>query len=84
MRLLDKALVAAVLGTGVLAFSALSASAAIICNGNDVCWHAKERYSYPSGARVTIHEDTWKAGPRVKFREHEGRGYWSGDRWTDF
>jgi hypothetical protein len=33
---------------------------------------------------VVVHEDNWKAGPDIRFREHEGRGYWKGDTWTDF
>jgi len=33
---------------------------------------------------VIIHEDDWRAGPGITFREHEGRGYWSGDRWTEW
>jgi hypothetical protein len=84
MRSLHKALLGAALASGVFAFSAVNASAAIVCNGDNVCWHAKERHNYPPEARITIHEDNWKAGPRVKFREHEGRGYWKGERWTDF
>ena len=83
MRSLDKALLGAALATGLFAFSAVGASAAVVCTGN-TCWHAKERYNYPPGANITIHEDTWKAGPSVRFREHEGRGYWKGDAWTDF
>ena len=66
-----------------LAFSALSASAAIVCSGN-VCWHVTERFSYPPSAGVVVHEDDWKAGPGITFREHTGRGYWKGDTWTDF
>jgi hypothetical protein len=31
-----------------------------------------------------IHEDDWRAGPGITFREHEGRGYWKGESWTDF
>jgi len=42
------------------------------------------KVTYPPNARITIHEDNWKAGPSIRFREHEGRGYWRGDRWTDF
>src|SRR5438552_15626841 len=83
MRSLDKILLGAALGAGVLALSAVNASAAIVCTGN-VCWHAKEKYNYPPEARVTIHEDSWKAGPSITFREHEGRGYWNGDRWTEW
>jgi hypothetical protein len=83
MTSMSKALLGAAFGAGVFAFSAVGASAAIVCTGN-TCWHVKERYNYPPEASVTIHEDNWKAGPSVRFREHEGRGYWKGDRWTDF
>jgi hypothetical protein len=79
-----KALLGAAVCGSIFAFSAVSASAAVVCNEDDVCWHAKERYTYPPEARITIHEDTWKAGPKVKFREREGRGYWKGDSWTEF
>jgi hypothetical protein len=83
MRSLNRTFLGVALGAGVVAFSSLSASAAIVCTGN-TCWHAKERYTYPPEARVTIHEDNWKAGPSMRFREHTGRGYWRGDAWTDF
>ncbi len=83
MKSLSKTLLGATVGVGVLAFSAVGASAAIACTG-DVCWHTHETYSYPPDARVTIHEDTWKAGPRVTFREHTGRGYWAGETWKEW
>jgi hypothetical protein len=79
---LHKVLVGAALGTGVLAFSVMNASAAIVCNG-DTCWHTHETYTYPPSARVIIHGDDWRAGPHVVFREHEGRGYWRGHNWVD-
>jgi hypothetical protein len=79
---LSKVLVGAALGTGVLALSAMNASAAIVCSGN-TCWHTHETYQYPSSAHIVIHEDDWHAGPRVVFREHEGPGYWRGDDWVD-
>lgn len=78
---LKKALVCALAGGGVLALSALNAAAAIVCSGN-VCWHTHESYEYPPAARVIVHPDDWHAGPGITFREHEGRGYWSGGRWT--
>jgi hypothetical protein len=83
MRLLSKALASAAIGAGVLAASAISASAAIVCTGN-VCWHTHGAHDYPRGARVVVHEDDWKWGRREKFvfREHEGRGYWRGNRWV--
>jgi hypothetical protein len=78
---LSKALLSAAVGGSVLAFSAVNASAAIVCNGN-VCWHVHETYEYPPSAGVVIHEDDWRAGPGITFREHEGRGYWTGGRWN--
>jgi hypothetical protein len=80
---LGTTLLRAALGTGLLAITSVSASAAIVCQGN-VCWHAHERYVYPPAASVVVHEDTWRAGPSIKFREHEGRGYWRGDTWTSW
>ena len=71
------------IGAALLAFSAGGAAASIVCSG-DVCWHVKERYTYPPAAGVIVHEDSWKAGPSIRFREHEGRGYWKGEVWTDF
>ena len=78
-----KVLLGAAAGGAMLALSAISASAAIVCNGN-VCWHTSERYTYPPAASVIIHEDDWLPGPGITFREHEGRGYWKGESWTDF
>jgi hypothetical protein len=85
MRPLSKLLLGAAAGAGVLAFSALSASAAIVCS-EDVCWHTTTTYHYPPDARVIVHPDSWKWGPgdRFRWREHEGRGYWRGDRWVEF
>jgi hypothetical protein len=83
MMRLNTMLASGLIGVGIFAFSALSASAAIVCSGN-VCWHVQERYSYPPSAGVVVHEDEWKAGPDITFREHKGRGYWKGDTWTDF
>jgi hypothetical protein len=69
-------------GGAALALSVLSASAGVVCSG-DVCWHTNERLTYPSESRVIVREDNWKPGPTVKFREHEGRGYWKGDSWVE-
>jgi hypothetical protein len=82
MNLMLKTLAGAALSAGVLAASAVNASAAIACTGS-VCWHTQETYDYPRNSRVIIHEDNWRWSPREHFvfREHEGRGYWRGDRW---
>ena len=85
MKPLIKTVAGAAIGAGLLAASAVNASAAIVCSGN-VCWHTHETYDYPPEARVTVHEDDWKWGPqeRYTFREHEGRGYWRGNAWTSW
>ena len=46
-------------GAVLLAFSAVSASAAYACNGN-VCWQTKEKYTYPADSKVVVHEESWK------------------------
>jgi len=78
-----KVLLGAAAGGAMLALSAISASAAIVCNGV-VCWHTLERYTYPPTAGVVIHEDDWRPGPGITFREHEGRGYWRNDSWVEW
>jgi hypothetical protein len=85
MKLPTRTLTAAALGFGALAFSAMSASAAIVCSGT-VCWHTHEMYEYPPTAGVIVHPDNWHwgAGERFAWREHEGRGYWKGGRWTQW
>jgi hypothetical protein len=83
MTLLTKTFIGAVLGAGVLAFSTRSVSAEIICNSEGVCWHTHTPYDYPPEAHVTVHENEWHWGSseHYTFREHAGRGYWSGDNW---
>jgi hypothetical protein len=41
---------------------------------------------YPPAARAIVHPDNWQWGPSNHdvWREHPGRGYWSGDTWTEF
>ena len=78
-----KTLLGTAIGAAALAVSAAGASAEIACSGN-VCWHVKERYTYPRESKVIIRKDTWKPGPSINFREHEGRGYWRSGVWVDF
>jgi hypothetical protein len=82
---LNKLAAGGILGAGFLAASVMSASAAIVCSGN-VCWHTHETYTYPPESRVIVHEDNWRWGPQedFSFREHEGRGYWRDDKWTEW
>ncbi len=78
-------LFAVALGTSAMAFTAASASAAIVCSGT-ACWHAAEAYDYPAESRVVVHPDSWRwaDGDNYTWREHAGRGYWRGDDWEDF
>jgi hypothetical protein len=82
MRSIGKAVLGAIAAASILAFSAIGASAAIVCQGT-VCWHVHDSYQYPPSARIIIHPDDWSGGSGITFREHEGRGYWSGDRWIE-
>jgi hypothetical protein len=70
---------------GFVAFAATNASAAIVCAG-PVCWHTHETSDYPPDARVTVHPDDWRWGREEHYawREHEGRGYWRGERWMEW
>ena len=85
MKLSTKALTSVAIGAGLLMATSLNASAAIACSG-DVCWRTHEAYRYPPHAGVIVHGDDWKWGPNehYTFREHEGRGYWRGDRWERY
>lgn len=70
------------IGSGLLAYSAISASADIACSGT-VCWHVHERYTYPPAAHVVVHPDTWQVTKKYVMKEHEGPGYWLGGKWVD-
>lgn len=80
MTSMRKVVLAVAAGTGALVLTSFAASAGIVCSEN-VCWHTQEQYSYPPDARVVIHDDSWRAEPHIIFHEHEGRGYWRGEKW---
>jgi hypothetical protein len=72
---------------GALAFTATSASAAIVCNEDGDCWHAKEKYDYKPEFGVHVYGDDWKwtDDNKYRWREHEGRGYWGPNGvWIEF
>ena len=81
MNILSKAVVVA---AGALAFAASAASAAVVCNDEGECWHAK-RSDFKSEFKLQVHPDNWKwgASEHFKWREHEGHGYWRGGKWVD-
>ena len=84
--MLTKSVLLALAGAGVLGLTTINASARIVCNSDGDCWHVQTDYAYPPTLGLTIHPDDWKwkVGERHAWREHEGRGYWKGDRWENF
>ena len=84
-----KRFIAAVAGAAcALALTATAASAAIVCNREGDCWHAKEQHNYRQEFGVTVYPDNWKWADherdKYRWREHEGRGYWHEGRWIEF
>lgn len=78
---MSKYLFATAAGAVLLAFSAVSASAAYACSGN-VCWVIKEKYTYPTESKIIVREETWKPSADIVIREHgAGRGYYVGSEW---
>jgi len=68
-----------------LALAATSASAEIACNDEGECWHIKGKADYKPEHGVHVHPDDWKWGEKehLKWREHEGHGYWHGGTWIE-
>ncbi|HSZ50880.1 MAG TPA: hypothetical protein VK801_04855 [Caulobacteraceae bacterium] len=80
-----------VLGTAViaasLAASATAASAYVACNHAGECWHVSDRYDYPAGAGVMIHDDGWVFDRTAHYhwaKDRPGRGYWDHGHWRRF
>lgn len=71
---------------GAVALSAVSASAAVVCNRANECWHVKSHYSYKPAWGITVHPSTWRWGANDHYvwREHAGRGYWRDGKWHRF
>ncbi|CAA2140880.1 hypothetical protein [Hyphomicrobium sp. ghe19] len=78
---------AALLGASMLAFTATTASAEIVCNSDGDCWHVKTRHTYAPELHLRVHPDDWKwresDAAHHRWREHEGHGYWRGGVWVD-
>jgi hypothetical protein len=86
MRQSVKTAAAALLGLGAICGIASTASAAIVCNAEGVCWHVRHPYAYARSYGVIVHPNNWRWGPgeHFVFREHGGRGYWRGGVWVGF
>lgn len=89
MKNLGKTITAALIGAGALALTATSASAYVVCNDDGVCWHAHDRYAYPTGFGIVVHDDNWRWHDGYhrrhwRWHEHDGRGYWRNGIWITF
>jgi hypothetical protein len=86
MNKLGKLAFAAAMGAGALAMTATSASAYIVCNARNVCWHTHARYAYRPAFGLVVHPDSWRWRRRdhYVFRDHPGRGYWRNGVWITF
>jgi hypothetical protein len=85
-KLMFQGALAALIGAGVLAATATNASAYVVCNRAGDCWHTHDRYAYPAGFGINIHDDKWRwrHHDRYRWHEHDGRGYWRNGVWVTF
>jgi hypothetical protein len=87
MSTLNKKALGAAVIAGSLVASVTCANAYVVCNQAGVCWHAHDRYDYPAGAGVVIHDDGWvfdRPGFYHWGKDHNGRGYWDHSHWRRF
>lgn len=77
---------AALLGLGLAFAASAPAAAAIACNGEGVCWHVRQTYTYAPAYGVVVHPNGWRwgSGEHYVWREHPGRGYWRNGVWVAF
>ncbi len=81
-----RSLTTAVMGAAcALILGASAASAEIVCNNEGGCWHVKDHGWIKPEHGLIVHPDSWKWAEHehYRWREHEGRGYWRGDRWVE-
>ena len=72
------------LTVATLVTSALPASAMIACSKSGECWHVRDYYVFRPEFGVTVHPDNWHPRERVRWRDHDGRGYWHKGVWVSF
>jgi len=82
VRLLGSAFVGVL---ALLAFSATTASAAVVCNDEGDCWRTKNKLTYPPAAHVQVYGDDYALGPKYRWRDaREDNGYYHGGVWVGF
>ncbi len=79
----------AVLGALVAASGfavATSASAAVVCNRYNECWHVHDHLDYPADVGISFYDDAWRF-PDTTYhwvKDRDDRGYWLHGRWHRF
>ncbi|MGH7009883.1 MAG: hypothetical protein ACREEX_03510 [Caulobacteraceae bacterium] len=63
-----------------------AASAEIVCNADNVCWHVHRHYTYQPSFGIVVHPNNWRWGRNEHYtwKEHRGRGYWRNGVWITF
>ena len=84
MKLLTKA----VFGAAMLALTAGSASAAVVCNEDGDCWRVKEQRNYEPSLKLRVMPDDWKwqdnEKDRYRWRDSgRGNGYYRSGVWIE-
>jgi hypothetical protein len=63
--------VTAALTAGLWSATATTASADVVCNQWNECWHVRNHYDYPTGLGIVFHPNGW----------HGRHMHWRHDRW---
>jgi hypothetical protein len=82
MKMLSAALL---IGATALAFTATTASAAVVCNEEGDCWHVRGAARYEPELRLRVYPDNWRwrEHEHYRWREHGGHGYWRNGAWIE-
>ena len=73
-------------GAALLAVTAGSASAAVVCNDEGDCWRVKEQRNYEPSLKLRVMPDDWKwkEGEKYRWRESgRGHGYYRNGVWLE-
>lgn len=85
---LAKAALVGAVAAGALAVTSTTASAEIVCNRWNECWHVRDHYpDYPASLRIIFHDDAWRATHHRHWRwraDRDDHGYYNRGRWHRF
>ncbi|HEX3405916.1 MAG TPA: hypothetical protein VHS81_01665 [Caulobacteraceae bacterium] len=91
MTFLKSALVKGALAAAMTAGTLVAASAAsadVVCNRANECWHVHDRLDYPAALGMVFHEDAWADAHRDNHyhwrADRFDRGYYRNGVWIAF